>query len=100
MKMGVASNLSPRLFLGSTGNKTPIFHWLASNSRWGRPVLQLTPPDPSPSVTGFPTLRHFSLWDQWLGGGKWGAPRKREGQASTSKQKREAGWVFLYQNLK
>lgn len=62
-------------FLGSSGNKTPIFHWIASNSRWGRPVLQLTPPDPSPSVTGFPTPRHFSLWDQGLGGGEWGALR-------------------------
>lgn len=49
-------------FLGCAGNKTPIIHWMASNSRWDRPALQLTPPDPSPSATGFPTPRRFSRW--------------------------------------
>lgn len=47
-------------FLGCAKNKTPIIHWMVSRSRWGRPALQLTPPDPSPSVTGFPTPRRFS----------------------------------------
>lgn len=49
-------------FLGCAGNKTPIIHWMASNSCWGRPALQLTPPDPYPSVRGFPTPRRFSRW--------------------------------------
>lgn len=101
MKMGGCLHPLSAPFLGCAGNKTPIIPWMASNSRWGRPALQLTPPDPSPSVTGFPTPRCFICGTKGLGGGERGAlPRKRERRASTSKQKREGGCVSFYQILK
>lgn len=88
-------------FLGSAGNKTPIILWMVSNSRWGRPVLQLTPPDPFPSVTGLPTPRHFSLWDQGLGRRGVGCSAgtvKDESQPPNTRGK-QVGFL-LYQILK